>query len=338
MLSVVQEEVLLPQKYPESWVQVVSPEGMPVSTYPSTDQIYAATMTYNDAESSPQLYTTTTDSMWDDSVAYAQVSQTLIKPVQAWAPFQVNMAQQQTRYSYSPIDNAHLYASAPSWQAQPSLPSWQTGTKLKPPITHIDHLVMNIIEAQRQFFSSGGGQLPSHDIPPVQTLINQPSPARLSPKLAKIMAGYNALLSNRGFALLPERLASFVVMYRFIQFLIAPTDASFKALYEWQRPQHSQLSIPHPSWMDFPPWPKFRDKIIEHQDRYDNAEFHKDYASNLSINFPHDPSRAVVLVEGQLRISECMARHLQDIENASMRKPFVEKYPEFRDACRFDDV
>lgn len=333
VLSIVQEGVLI-TKYPETWVQV-PPEDMSVSTYPATDQIYAATMAYDESEASQQLYTTTADPMWVDSVAYTQVSQALIKPVPAWTPFETNMTQP-TRYSFSPVESTHLYANASSWPAQPS-PSWQSGTKIKPPTTHIDHLVMSIIDAQRQLVTAGG-QLPSLDIPPVQALINQPSPARLAPKLAKIMAGYNSLLSTRGFAHLPERLASFIVMYRFIQFLISPSPSTFKALYPWQRPQPSQLTVPHPAWMDFPPWPAFRDVLIAAQHRYDTPEFHADYAANLSVNFPHDPAAAVVLVDGQVRISECMARHLRDVENASMRRPFAVKYPEFRDVCRFDEV
>jgi hypothetical protein len=89
--------------------------------------------------------------------------------------------------------------------------------------------------------------------------------------------------------------------------------------------------------MDLPPWGKFREKVIENQSRYDNVEFQNDYATNLSVNFP-DPMQALIFEEGQIKISKTLDRHLSNIANMSMKKPFADKYPEFRDVCRFDEV
>lgn len=152
------------------------------------------------------------------------------------------------------------------------------------------------------------------------------------------MARYSAVLSNRGFALIPEKLASFMCMYRFIQWQISPTYQTYKALHDWQAPQPSQLTVAHPAWMDLPPWPKFREKVINNQDRYDNDEFQSLYASNLSVNFNYDPMKALVFVDGQIMVSQMMDTHLSDLANMSMKRPFAEKYPEFRDVCRFDEI
>ena len=89
--------------------------------------------------------------------------------------------------------------------------------------------------------------------------------------------------------------------------------------------------------MDLPPWGKFREKVIQHQDRYDNVEFQNDYATNLSVNFP-DPMQALIFEDGQIKVSKTLDRHLSDISNMSMKKPFADKYPEFIDVCRFDEV
>ena len=90
--------------------------------------------------------------------------------------------------------------------------------------------------------------------------------------------------------------------------------------------------------MDLPPWGKFREKVIENQARYDNPEFQNDYASNFSVNFQHDPMKALIFENGQIMVSPLMDRHLSDINNMSMKKPFADKYPEFRDVCRFEEV
>jgi len=90
--------------------------------------------------------------------------------------------------------------------------------------------------------------------------------------------------------------------------------------------------------MDLPPWGSFRDKVIREQETYDNVEFQNDYASNLCVNFPHDPMKALMFEDGQIMISPMLERHLGDIANMSMKKPFADKYPEFADVCRFDEV
>jgi hypothetical protein len=152
------------------------------------------------------------------------------------------------------------------------------------------------------------------------------------------MSLYKSLCATRGFPRRPELLASFVNMFLFIQRRISPTYETYRSLYEWQRPHAAQLTIPHPPWMDFPPWPAFREKIIREQERYDTLEFQRDYAMNLNINFPHGAGSEIEVVDGEVRVSENLRLHLADLERASMKREFAEKYPEFRDVCRFERV
>jgi len=96
--------------------------------------------------------------------------------------------------------------------------------------------------------------------------------------------------------------------------------------------------IPHCAWMDLPPWGKFRDRVIENQSKYDTPEFQRDYTENFTVNFPFDPMKALIFDAGSMLISPVLERHLGDIGNMSMKKAFGDKYPEFRDVCRIDDV
>jgi hypothetical protein len=202
--------------------------------------------------------------------------------------------------------------------------------------------MFSVINSQRHLAMTAnmtGEDLIGPSFPPVHLLFNQPGPADKKPSnLTEVMERYSAVLSNRGFQLIPEKLASFMCMYRFVQWQINPNYDTYQALHEWQAPRPSQLMIPHPTWMDLPPWGKFRDKIIENQDKYDTPEFQNDYVSNLSVNFPHDPMKALIFENGQIMVSKVMDRHLSDISNMSMKRPFADKYHEFRDVCRFDEV
>jgi len=227
-----------------------------------------------------------------------------------------------------------------SWQSQPSIYAWQISTKLKSPVTYIDQLMFSTIRTQRQIAMNSeltGKDLLGPDLPEVNALFNQQATLGQPPSsLAAVMRQYAKVLTDRGFALIPEMLASFMCMYRFVQWQISPTNSTFNVLYKWQAPCTAQLEIEHPAWMDLPPWSTFREKVIMEQSRYDNPEFQMDYARNLNVNFPYEASKAVDFDNGQIKVSKLLEAHLSDISNMSMRKPFADKYPEFRDVCRFE--
>lgn len=86
-----------------------------------------------------------------------------------------------------------------------------------------------------------------------------------------------------------------------------------------------------------PPWPKFRDMIIQNQHLYGSLEFQLLYFANLNTNWPHDPIQALTFDLNQVKISPLLFKHLGDVANMSMDKAFTDKYPEFRDVCRFTE-
>jgi hypothetical protein len=291
-------------------------------------QMYPARSgSFDDSEDPHQLYAATMTPIWDDPTVLGQHS-SLGTQVPAWTPFHPTF-QQPSRFAdlqptgFSEVINTPSYTESTCWQSQPSIFAWQISTKLKAPVTHVDQLMFSVIHSQRhlQITSSelNNEDIIGPDFPSVHILFNQPGPAKPPSNLTEVMARYSAVLSNRGFALIPEKLASFMCMYRFVQWQISPTYQTFKALHDWQAPRPSQLMIAHPAWMDLPPWPKFREKVIEDQDRYDNIEFQNDYASNLSVNFPYDPMKALIFENGQIMVSKMMERHLSTLTNMSMK-------------------
>lgn len=263
-----------------------------------------------------------------------------------WAPSQPAF-EQPSRFANLQLSDSKDLVYNPTcftptfWQSQPSTYAWQISTKLKSPVTHIDQLMFGVIQYQRHIAMTSGlfGQdLVGPDLPSVNALFHQPGPLDPPSSLAKVMDHYAAVLSNRGFALIPEKLASFMCMYRFVQWQIRPTNDTFKTLHDWQAPRPAQLEIEHPAWMDLPPWGDFREKVIKEQTRYDNLEFQSDYASNLNVNFPYDPMKALVFEDGKITVSKLLEIHLGDIANMSMNKAFADKYPEFKNVCRFEEV
>ncbi|RDW75910.1 hypothetical protein BP5796_06731 [Coleophoma crateriformis] len=301
-------------------------------------------------DNTESLYTPISTSAWEDP------SMTSTAPGQPWTAFAPTFQQpsrfpatknnsglELTDHTNPPVP-IQRFQNSTCWQAQPSVYAWQISTKLSSPVTLVDELMIGVIQSQRHLHMTAdvtGQYLIGPTFPSVHILFNQPGPPKpLNPgtlTLTETMARYSAVLSNRGFQLIPEKLASFMAMYRFVQWQISPSQTTYGALHEWQAPRPSQLIIPHPAWMDLPPWGKFRDRIIENQDKYGTLEFQNCYATNLNVNFPGNGLEALVFEDGQIKVSNKMERHLGDLSNMSMRKPFADKYPEFADVCRFDE-
>ncbi len=326
------------------------------TTYPPPleSQIFTPTsdsMGYD--ESSQQMYTSSATPFWDNPHAFGPgASQLVTRPRPAWSgsPFPLLSGPCHPSLSGQKPSSAHPaqqenYDATNCLQFQPSVYAWQMSTKLKAPTTYVDQLMLSVIQSQRHLAVTAdltGEDLIGPRFPSVLLLFDQAGPLHSTitspPALTELMAQYSAILSNRGFARIPEKLASFMFMYRFVQWQISPTYSTYKNLHEWQAPRPSQLMIPHPVWMDLPPWGAFRDRLIENQDKYDNVEFQNDYARNLQVNFPGDPMKALAFGNGSIMVGRALEEHLWNIEVVSMGKEFADKYPEFRDVCRFDEA
>jgi hypothetical protein len=353
------DELLIPRKQSIDWMgQAPTPSGWPQSSpalqvsmkaepgveHYADNPLYSSTNSFD--EEASQLFTSQATPAWNEAAVFGP--QAPSKPCLEWTLSHPTFSQPSQFATLQPegfldVINPGSFGGSSTqttcWQSQPSTYTWQIPIKLKAPSTIVDHLMLRVIHYQRDLALNGavGEELIGPDFPSVQILFNREVDPSQSSTLSEVMDRYSQLLSNRGFAEVPEKLGSFMCMYRFVQWQISPTSETFHRLHAWQAPEQSQLEIPHPAWMDLPPWGSFRDKVIRNQARYDNVTFQSDYAANLSVNFP-DASGAVVCEDGQLKISRALFNHIGDLANMSMKKPFAEKYPEFRDVCRFDEV
>ena len=269
------EELLIPQKVTLDWMpaeqsqwtemdvnttMASSAAGYPATMAPSYPPT-STSMGYDD-ERSQQMYTPSAIPIWDDPTVFgSQASQSLTKPVPVWTPFHPAFSQPSRFADLQPsgfeeaINNQTVYNTTTCWQAQPSIYAWQISTKLKTPITHVDQLMFSVIHSQRHLARTtdvSGEDLIGQAFPSVHLLFNQPGPADKKPSsLNEVMDRYSAVLSRRGFNLIPEKLASFMCMYRFVQWQVSPNFGTYQALHGWQAPRPSQLMVPHPAWYDY---------------------------------------------------------------------------------------
>lgn len=184
------------------------------------NQYPASSMAYDQ-----DMYAPTAIPIWNDPQVFGQ-SQNLTKTAApAWTPFHPAFSQPSRFADLQPAGFTELVNNPSSttttcWQSQPSIYAWQISTKLKAPVTHVDQLMFSVIQTQRHLAITSdltGEDIVGPNFPSVHILFDQPWPAKPPSSLTEVMERYSAVLSNRGFALIPEKLASFMCMYRFVQ-------------------------------------------------------------------------------------------------------------------------
>lgn len=169
----ISEELLMPRKAKSGWMvetesssppwptadvpshipNMISIES-PVTnrTFSVDSQVFSSASTsFDDSEDPQQLYTPATP-VWDDVMVFGPKStQSLTKPAPAWTPFHPTVSQP-PRFAELPSSGFAEVTPAPGypqqnnttcWQSQPSVYAWQISTKLKAPVTHVDHLMIN---------------------------------------------------------------------------------------------------------------------------------------------------------------------------------------------------
>ncbi|CRK36370.1 hypothetical protein BN1723_004232 [Verticillium longisporum] len=142
-----------------------------------------------------------------------------------------------------------------------------------------------------------------------------------------------ALVDKAGTANVVERLALFLPVQRVVAWLAQPTRESYNALVLNYAPRPSQLTVPHPQWVDFVLQGPLRDAIIERQDVYATEEFQNIYANSLRLlNWPGRPVDAINMdpTTGEVWLNDTFAAHALRIENWRMHETFVRRYPELR--------
>lgn len=297
---------------------------------------------YAESEHSNNMYSPLDEPLWDEGMIPTSACSSA-KSIGTWgnAPF-TPLDHHSSRYhdmQLMPHQQQYTPQSSPCWQSQPSDKfAWQILTALKEPSSTLDHLLSSIITSRRQLAPTMKPSSTS-PYPGIQLLFPIPSSKPPPPNnpLNDCMALYGRLLDKRGFTTIPEKLASFVTSYLYHTWLAAPSAATYAALHEWQAPRPSQLLIPHPAWMDLPPWGKFRDRIINNQERYGTDEFQKDYCSGFRLGWRGDPMGCAEMDNGEIIVSRRLEEWVRDNNNFSMSRAFGEKWPEFGDVCRFTE-
>ncbi len=211
--------------------------------------------------------------------------------------------------------------------------NYSTPIKNTPSTCPLDSILLAFLHERRQRAAAGEPMQivlgPSY--PSVSSLLNPATNAYVHP-MTKVFT--DILAAFPGVFRLPERVAILYYMFLNMRLSIDPSRETYNRLPWWARPTASQLSTPHPAWVDHVPFPRMREKLArEHNSSeylFDN--FFIPFTSTISVNWPYEPEDAFYQMPngGELLINPVFERHLRRIENWTLGENFDKVYPQLR--------
>ena len=192
----------------------------------------------------------------------------------------------------------------------------------------LDDLFLKFVAEQKMRAAEGVplSELAGPADPDVSGLL-RPERSQHSHPISRIMTdiiGKFPDLSN-----LPERVAALYLTYAILRWQVAPTQENYDRLPEWIRPTPMQLSVPHPVWVDYLPWPSIRDIIGANYHDYPFDDWFIPFTSSFSINWPYDDNETVLSKPGsdEMSVAPLFEQHLRKLNNWSVGPRVVNAFP-----------
>lgn len=206
------------------------------------------------------------------------------------------------------------------------------------PTCPIDAVLLDFLRSRQREAAEGATskQLVGPPYPSVASLLN-PAKSADSHPLSRVFTDVISKFPN--ISALPEQVAIVYIMFLMMRWQIYPTQENYERIPEWFTPRASQLITPHPAWMDYVPWPRMRDRMIAAYADYDFASWFPPYTSGLSVNWPYEPTDALLATgdSDELTINPVFERHLRDLNNWSLSSAYEKAYPELGETARIKD-
>jgi hypothetical protein len=228
---------------------------------------------------------------------------------------------QMTEYSnYKLVVNPQLPTTNAMWSQLP---------KYTIPTCPLDQIVTVLIQTRRPYELFGGNfqEFQKRPFPSIQSLINpkDDAEAEKSPVTSTIV---NSIIQVMTVPALPEQIAILYFMGSIIRWLISPTETNYNSMPDWLRPTPTQLSNPHPVWIDLFVWPKARDRMCRLAKYHSQNPLMTEVCNeSVSINWPYQLSDMLMQANGQgseIVLTPSFDRHIKDLRNWSVGPRFLE--------------
>lgn len=219
--------------------------------------------------------------------------------------------------------------------SQQEQPIWATTTLLHERTCTMDDILLKFLKERRDLLAQGRprSEVVGPAYPSVASLLNKENATPTHPLSHIFIAIIRTFPSiNR----LPEQLATVYHMFLLMRWQVEPTKENYDRLLPFARPVTSQLTTPHPAWMDHVPFPMMRDRMLQNLGDYDIDTFWVPYTNTLSVNWPYGDSYVLLQAPDQpgqppssdnITINPVFDQHIRNVDNWTLGQEFEKQLP-----------
>ncbi|KAF2096935.1 hypothetical protein NA57DRAFT_78524 [Rhizodiscina lignyota] len=194
------------------------------------------------------------------------------------------------------------------------------------PTCRLDQVLLELVQCSRQRITPELTH--SEPFPSVASLLNPKSNNSTNPISTAIGQHGRVTLNVPS---LPLKIGMMYNMCLMVRWLISPTKRNYDAMPEFLRPTETQLSIPHPIWVDVITWPQGRDAVLQEMDWSQFETFRVLGCKYISVHWPQDPSKIFRSVsKTELRLNPAFEVHIRSLDNWTMASIVMEDFPFFQ--------
>lgn len=132
-------------------------------------------------------------------------------------------------------------------------PPWSTVPKFLEPSNALDSILMDFLTERTRLAAMGTSrdELVGPETLNVDSWVDPSSPT-VPHEMSRIMIDIIGTFPD--ISRLPEKVAVVYTMFTLMRWFVQPTRVNYDRMPCWMRPEPSQLSTPHPHWLNYLPW------------------------------------------------------------------------------------
>ncbi|KAF2105278.1 hypothetical protein BDV96DRAFT_377380 [Lophiotrema nucula] len=210
---------------------------------------------------------------------------------------------------------------------KPKAPHWERLPSHIAATCRLDTVFLDTVETSRRQMRNRFqlAEATSSHFPSISSLLN-PDEANSHHSISNIIGNHGRVTLN--VASLPGRMGTMYLMCIYLRWLVSPTKQNYEAMPEWIRPTESQLTIPHPVWIDLVVWPEAREAILHEMDWSQFEAFRAVMGPTVSVNWPYELSDIFAVVsEREVKLSPVFENHIRQGHNWTVGPAVSEKFP-----------
>lgn len=178
------------------------------------------------------------------------------------------------------------------------VPNYSMPVKNCPRTCPLDGMLMDTLQERRQRAAEGlaPSEITGPRYPSVSSLLNPSAPTDgrtlhpISKVFTDILHAFPQMTGE------PERIAIHYIMSLLLRWQVNPTPENYGYLPVWLRPLASQITLAHPVWLDYLPFPLARDKLVR--------GFAEADAAGLANYWLNDDAKGNDVVGGSFKIRQ----------------------------------